>query len=319
MIIAITGAAGFIGSCLTGKLNALGFNNLILVDLFNEGPKSSNLKGKNYEVLIDREIFPNEELHDRPDVIFHIGARTDTTEFDTKIFDHLNVQSSIRIWEYATKHQIPFIYASSAATYGNGDSGFDDESEIGTLVPMNPYGWSKQKFDLWVQEQTETPPNWYGFKFFNVYGPNEYHKGRMASVIFHAWKQIKDRGSMKLFASHRPEFENGGQQRDFIYVMDLLDIMIFAWQHRIPNGLYNLGTGQARSFNDLAKSVFAALNLPANIEYIPTPEDIRDTYQYYTRATMTKLIKAGYQQPFTSLEDGVRDYVQNYLETQFHY
>jgi len=318
MKIAVTGAAGFIGSALVSQFNALGFNDLILVDQFDNPLKQPNLKDKVYDLLIDRSLFPNEKLHDKPDVIFHIGARTDTTEMDKSIFETLNIAYSKMLWNYCVTNQIPFIYASSAATYGDGESGFDDTDPITNLVPMNPYGDSKQIFDLWVLEQKETPPNWHGFKFFNVFGPNEYHKGRMASVVFHAFNQINQSEKIKLFQSHKEGIANGDQKRDFIYVKDLLSALLFAWQEKPANGIYNLGTGIARSFNDLAHAIFASLNKQPQIEYIPTPIDIRDTYQYYTQATMQKLKESGYKNAFYSLEKGVDDYVKNYLKPNLY-
>jgi ADP-L-glycero-D-manno-heptose 6-epimerase len=318
MKIAVTGAAGFIGSALVSQLNTLGFNDLILVDQFDKPLKQPNLKDKVYDLLIDRALFPNEKLHDKPDVIFHIGARTDTTEMDKSIFETLNIAYSKMLWNYCVENQIPFIYASSAATYGDGESGFDDTDPIKNLVPMNPYGDSKQIFDLWVLEQKETPPNWHGFKFFNVFGPNEYHKGRMASVVFHAFNQINQSEKIKLFQSHKDGIAHGDQKRDFIYVKDLLSVLLFAWQEKPTNGIYNLGTGIARSFNDLAYAIFASLNKQPQIEYIPTPIDIRDTYQYYTQAAMQKLKEAGYKKEFYRLEQGVDDYVKNYLKPNLY-
>lgn len=318
-VIAITGAAGFIGSCLVSKLNVLGYENLILVDAFDEGPKHKNLAGKRFDMKIDRDLFPNDKLHPVPDVIFHIGARTDTTEMDASIFERLNISYSKKIWNYCAEKQIPLIYASSAATYGNGEYGFDDRSDISLLKPLNPYGESKQIFDMWVQSQNTAPQHWHGFKFFNVYGPNEYHKGRMASVIFHAFRQISETGTMKLFESHRKGIAHGEQKRDFIYVKDLIDVLIFSWLNKPMNGLYNLGTGKARSFNDLAMAIFKALDKQPHISYIPTPVDIRETYQYYTEAVMDKWRMAGYLESFNSLESGVEDYVKHYLSAGKYY
>jgi ADP-L-glycero-D-manno-heptose 6-epimerase len=245
---------------------------------------------------------------------FHIGARTDTTEFNTEIFDELNVAYSKMLWNKCIDYQIPLVYASSAATYGLGELGYDDtEALIPKLKPLNPYGISKNDFDIWALAQEKKPFFWAGLKFFNVYGPNEYHKNRMASVVFHAYNQIKMTGSLKLFKSHRPDFADGEQMRDFIYVKDLVSVCIFLMEHRKNSGIYNLGTGIARSFNDLGKSTFNAVEKDVNITYIDTPEDIRDKYQYFTEANMSKLISIGYDKPFCSLEEGVKDYVKNYL------
>lgn len=245
---------------------------------------------------------------------FHIGARTDTTEFDQDIFNKLNLNYSKQIWKKCHLYQIPLIYASSAATYGNGEFGYDDnELQIPQLKPLNPYGESKNEFDKWALLQKDTPFFWAGLKFFNVFGPNEYHKGRMASVIFHAYNQIKASGRIKLFRSHRPDYKDGEQMRDFVYVKDLIEVCIHLMHSRRNSGIYNLGTGKARTFVDLAKATFAALNLEPQIDFIDTPEDIRDKYQYFTQANMSKLRLIGYKKPFTSLEDSVQDYVSNYL------
>lgn len=315
-MIVVTGAAGFIGSCMVQKLNDEGYLNLIVADEFSHDDKNRNLLGKRYIAKIWREDLPYwlERMHGSIDVIFHLGARTDTTEKDTAIFDELNLNYSKKIWEICTNYEIPLIYASSAATYGLGEHGYEDSHEIvNKLKPLNPYGVSKNDFDIWALQQTEMPPNWYGLKFFNVYGPNEYHKGRMASVIFHTVRQIKATGEMKLFRSHRDDYKDGEQQRDFIYVKDVVDICYWLWQQRPANGLYNVGTGKARTFYDLATNTFKAMGLEPKLKFIDTPEDIRDTYQYFTEATMDKLRAAGYAAPFYSLEDGIADYVKNYL------
>ena len=315
-MIIITGAAGFIGSCLVKKLNQEGHQDLILVDDFSKPEKQQNLSGKACKEKLHRDTFINclHEHANEVELIYHIGARTDTTEFDTSIFDKLNLNYSKALWEACAKYQIPLVYASSAATYGIGDLGYqDDHAIVNQLQPLNPYGISKNEFDKWALQQTEQPPFWAGLKFFNVYGPNEYHKGRMASVIFHAFKQIKEKGQVRLFRSHHPEFKDGEQLRDFIYVKDIIEVCHFLKAHRPPSGLYNLGTGKARTFLDLAQAVFHALGQSPNIQFIDTPEDIRDKYQYYTQADMAKLLHAGYDQPFTTLEKGVHDYVQNYL------
>jgi ADP-L-glycero-D-manno-heptose 6-epimerase len=315
-MIIVTGAAGFIGSCLIAKLNELNFNYIIAVDDFSNEEKNKNLIGKKIKERVERNDFFQwlDQNNREVEFLFHIGARTDTTEFNKEIFDTLNVNYSKDVWEACVKYQIPLVYASSAATYGLGELGYDDnESEIHLLKPLNPYGDSKNDFDNWALKQEEKPFFWAGLKFFNVYGPNEYHKSRMASVIWHAYRQILSNGSLKLFKSHKPEYQDGEQIRDFIYVKDLVDVCIFLMEHRKNSGIYNLGTGKARSFNDLGKSTFTALNKPVQINYIDTPLDIRDKYQYFTEANMKKLIDIGYTKPFYTLEEGVKDYVQNYL------
>jgi ADP-L-glycero-D-manno-heptose 6-epimerase len=320
--IVITGAAGFIGSCLTGYLNEKGYNNLILVDDFQRDDKQPNLKEKHFLYKIERDVFFTwaEDQKEKVDFVFHIGARTDTTEFDYAVHQRLNVEYSQKIWNLCTVRQIPLVYASSAATYGSGEHGYNDDHEIvDQLNPLNPYGISKNEFDKWALRQQEYPPFWAGLKFFNVYGPNEYHKGRMASVIFHSFNQIRAGGQVKLFKSHRPDFRDGEQLRDFIYVKDIIKLCLWLMIHRPSSGLYNLGTGKARSFDDLVKSTFAGLDLDPNIEYIDMPLDIRDRYQYFTEAGMQKLRKAGYGEEFYSLEKGINDYVRNYLSPNKYY
>ncbi len=315
-MIIVTGAAGFIGSRLIGRLNQDNFNAIIAVDKFDNPVKNRNLEGLRIQERVERDAFfpwldKNYEL---VEFIFHIGARTDTTEFNKSIFDQLNVSYSKEIWNRCVKYQIPLVYASSAATYGLGELGFkDDESKIKSLRPLNPYGWSKLEFDIWALEQKKKPMFWAGLKFFNVYGPNEYHKGRMASVIWHAFNQISDTGQMKLFKSHHPDYKDGGQLRDFIYVDDLVDVCVFLMHQRTPSGIYNLGTGKARTFLDLAKSVFKAMKKTEKISFIDTPVDIRDKYQYFTEADMDKLRSIGYTKPFTTLEEGAQQYVTQYL------
>lgn len=325
--IVVTGAAGFIGSCLVGFLNEKGFNNLIIVDEFERTDKHPNLKGKHFTAKVDRDVFFT-WLQEQPkpvDFIFHIGARTDTTEFDYAVHEKLNVEYSQKLWDYCVQHQVPFVYASSAATYGAGELGYNDDHEVPyKLKPLNPYGVSKNEFDKWALQQGTQPPFWAGLKFFNVYGPNEYHKGRMASVIWHSFNQVRKDGVVKLFKSHRPDFKDGQQLRDFIYVKDVLNVCFWLMEQyitktKVANGLYNLGTGKARSFEDLVKSTYAGLDKAPNIRYIDMPEDIRDKYQYFTEANMQKLINAGYTKPFHSLEQGVDDYVRNYLATGKYY
>jgi ADP-L-glycero-D-manno-heptose 6-epimerase len=321
--IVVTGTAGFIGSVMVQFLNENGFTNLLLVDDFGVESKRKNWEQKTYTKVIERQAFLEQLLSDdyEIDLIIHLGARTDTTEFNYAIHEELNVEYSKSIWNYATKKQIPLIYASSAATYGAGENGYEDNHEVlDQLVPLNPYGVSKNEFDKWAIAQKQGPAAWTGLKFFNVYGPNEGHKARMASVIFHAFNQIKETGVVKLFKSHRPDFKDGEQLRDFIYVKDVVRVIFWMMQQMLAskwstqnNGLYNLGTGKARSFYDLAANTFIAQGLAPNIEFIDMPLDIRDKYQYFTEANMSKLIAAGYDQPFTSLEDGVKEYATNYL------
>ncbi len=321
-MIVVTGAAGFIGSCLVGKMSTKGFDDLIVVDDFSNPSKNLNLKGKKHSKQIHRDDFVKWLNHNHADVdfIYHIGARTDTTEFDESIFNKLNLNYSKDIWQACTKYEIPLAYASSAATYGMGELGYvDDHQIVNELKPLNPYGESKNEFDKWVLQQDKTPPFWAGFKFFNVYGPNEYHKGRMASVILHAYKQINETGKVKLFRSHHPDYKDGMQLRDFVYVKDVLNVLCFSMQHQKKSGLYNLGTGMARTFFDLATATFKALNLEPQIEFIDTPMDIRGKYQYFTEANLKKLRASGFNQPFYTLEAGITEYVQGYLARNSYY
>lgn len=315
-MIVITGAAGFIGSCLVQKLNEEGFYDLVLVDDFSDPGKNKNLENKRFSQQIDRDLFPEwlKENHLLTQFVFHIGARTDTTESDVELFNRLNLDYTKSIWNVCGEFGLPLVYASSAATYGLGEHGYeDDENKIPLLKPLNPYGESKNDFDKWALVQDKKPYFWTGLKFFNVYGPNENHKGRMASVIYHTFHQIKKTGAMKLFQSHRPEFKDGEQMRDFVYVKDVVNVLYFFMHHRKDSGIYNLGTGTARTFLDLATSTFKALDQPAAISFIPTPEDIREKYQYFTEASIDKLRSIGYSKDFHTLEEGVEDYVKNYL------
>ena len=320
-VIAVTGAAGFIGSCLTGFLNESGYTNLILIDDFSRPEKVNNFRGKKFSEKADRSEFIEnlQQYAGRIQYFFHLGARTDTTEQDYDLLKRLNLTYSQNIWSFCTQENIPLVYASSAATYGNGEWGYkDDESLCDKLQPLNPYGISKNEFDRWVIRQEQQPPFWAGLKFFNVYGPNEYHKGRMASVILHAFNQIQEKGRVNLFRSHHPDYQDGGQLRDFIYVKDVVNVCRWLMENQPQSGLYNLGTGRARSFHDLAKAVFDSLLKPVNIEFIDTPVDIRDKYQYFTEADMRKLQSAGYSAGFYTLEEGVTDYVRDYLKGR-HY
>ncbi len=312
--IAITGAAGFIGSCLASFLHREGYVNLILVDDFSKEVKSSNTSQFSSDNKKDRTLFIQSLQEMDLDLIIHLGARTDTTEMDYEIHKTLNLDYSKTIWDYCTQNKVPLIYASSAATYGGGEYGYSDSHEtVDKLVPLNPYGLSKQQFDQYVLQQKATPPFWYGLKFFNVFGPNEYHKGRMASVIFHAYNQIKETEGMKLFRSHNPNYKDGEQIRDFVYVKDVLKVIFWLMNHKADNGIYNLGSGTARTFLDLVKGVFNSLDKEEAIRFIDTPEDIRDKYQYFTEADMSKLIKQGYPYKFYTLEKGIQEYVQEYL------
>lgn len=315
-MIVITGAEGFIGSCLVARLNADGYKDLVLVDDFTQGPRSKNLIGKQFTQKVERLAFFDwlDNNENQVQFIFHIGARTDTTETNEAIFKELNIDFTENLWLKCVQYGLPIVYASSAATYGDGAFGYDDnETQIDSLQPLNAYGRSKNEIDKWVTHQQEKPFFWVGLKFFNVYGPNEYHKGRMASVILHAHQQVIEKGTIHLFKSHRDDYKDGEQKRDFIYVKDLLDVCIHFMKTRKGNGIYNLGTGIARTWNDLAHSIFKAVGVDPSIHYTDIPLDIREKYQYFTEAHMQKLRHAGYEKQFTNIEDGVKDYIVNYL------
>lgn len=313
----ITGVAGFIGSCMLSKLNQEGIEDIVIVDDFSHKEREANYLNKKYIKQIDRENFIGwlENNAEKVDVIFHLGARSSTTGKDWETYLHLNLNYTKSLWKICAENNIAFIYASSAATYGDGENGYDDDLEnIANLKPLNLYGKSKQDFDVWQLQQTNRPPFWAGLKFFNVYGPNEYHKGRMASVILHAFEQINQCGKVKLFKSYKEGFKDGEQLRDFVYVKDLTDVMYFLYKQQPKSDIYNIGTGQARSFFDLVENTFKSMDYKeSNIEFIEMPEDIRDKYQYFTEAKMQKLYNAGYTKPFYTLEEGVEDYVRNYL------
>ncbi len=317
-MIVVTGAAGFIGSCMVKRLNDAGYTDVLAVDDFSRPDKNRNLEGKSLWGQMHRMNFVRwlERNHTDVDAVIHLGARTDTTEQNVEIFNELNLEYSRALWMICAGFEIPLLYASSAATYGLGELGYDDRHDlIPQLRPLNPYGQSKQDFDVWALA-TPSPPHWAGFKFFNVYGPNEYHKGRMASVILHTARQIKLTGAMKLFRSHRPDYQDGAQSRDFIYVKDVVDVLLYFLENKPASGIYNLGTGQARTFLDLARGTFRSLGLEPDISFVDTPADIRDTYQYFTQAEMGKLRAAGYTEPFIGLEEGIQDYVQRYLKEE---
>lgn len=315
-MIVVTGAMGFIGSGLVSGLNQADNQDLIVVDDFYKWKKEKNLTGKRIREWVHRDLFISyfEKLSSQIDAVFHLGARTDTISEDKAVFEKLNLQYSKDVWEICAASGIPLIYASSGATYGNGQQGFsDDHSNLENLQPLNEYAWSKHKFDQWVLQQNSAPPHWYGLKFFNVYGPNEIHKARMASVIFHAFHQIRETGELKLFKSHHADYADGGQLRDFIYVGDVIRMMLDIRDLKPASGIYNVGTGQARSFEDLGNACFDALGLPVNIRYVDMPEDLREKYQYYTQADMSKWKAAGLRLPATSLEEGITDYITHYL------
>jgi len=315
-VIIVTGALGFIGSALIGELLRKGYGQIVAVDDFDKTEKLPNLENKNILHRISRNEFLDWiPAHSRDiQFIFHIGARTKTNEFDLQLLQDLNVNYTKELWRMCTQYSIPFIYASSAATYGNGDNGFDDDPEKrASLQPLNPYGNSKQEVDLWISEQTQTPPFWAGFKFFNVFGANEYEKGRMASVVFHAFHQIKENKRMRLFKSYRSDYENGAQRRDFVYIKDVLQVLIHFMENRKNSGIYNLGSGQSHTFLELAQGVFKALATPEAIDFVEMPDDIRDTYQYFTQAPMQRIQEAGYTTPFWEFEAAIVDYVQHYL------
>ncbi|MCK4345906.1 MAG: ADP-glyceromanno-heptose 6-epimerase [Bacteroidales bacterium] len=315
-MIIVTGAAGFIGSNLVRRLNDEGFKDIVLVDDFTSPLKNKNFENKTFSFKIDRSEFIEwiPSNHRFIQFIFHMGARTDTTEFDVSVFKTLNLDYSKMIWNKCVEFGLPLVYASSAATYGLGEQGYhDDHTVIEQLKPLNPYGESKNEFDKWAVRQEHKPYYWAGLKFFNVYGPNEYHKDRMASVVFHTFNQIKNTGEMKLFRSFNPEFKDGEQARDFVYVKDVIEVMYFLMHHRKDPGIYNVGTGKAETFLELVRNTFKVMHMPEKIKYIDIPADIRDKYQYFTEAKMGKLRSIGYEKDFYSLEDGISDYVTNYL------
>ncbi len=315
-MIVVTGAAGFIASYFVKKLNQEGYQDIVLVDDFSVNAKKRNWESLNYSQKVDRKLLFSwiEQNENQIQFIFHLGARTDTAEFDLGILNELNLNYSKQLWRLCVRYGLPFIYASSAATYGKGEHGYDDNHHVvNKLVPLNPYGVSKNDFDKWVIAEKKQPFYWAGLKFFNVYGPHESHKGRMASVVWHTFNQVTQTGMMKLFRSHNENYKDGEQLRDFIYVKDVADVLYFLMHHRKDSGLYNLGTGQARTFVDLATAAFVAMGKEPTISFIDIPKDIREKYQYFTEANMNKLRSIGYKTEFTSLEEGVKEYVQEYL------
>jgi ADP-L-glycero-D-manno-heptose 6-epimerase len=318
-MIVVTGAAGFIGSYFVGKLNRAGFQDLVLVDRYDDISKERNFFTKQYTRLIDRDDFLPwfQDNRQKVEIVFHLGARTDTVGQEPESYEALNLRYSQSLWKACTNFGIPLVYASSAATYGNGDKGFSDSHhQIAHLKPLNLYAWSKHDFDVWVLNQKRTPQFWAGLKFFNVYGPNEYHKGRMASVVLHAFQTIRETGEMKLFRSHRDDVADGEQKRDFIYVDDIAEVMLFFLRNRNNSGIYNVGTGKARSYLDLTNAVFDSMKLNPEIQFVDTPRDLLARYQYFTEADIQKLREIGYSKSFTDLEKGIDEYVNNFLATE---
>lgn len=331
-MIIVTGAAGMIGSAMVWKLNEMGRNDIIVVDKLRTGEKWLNLRKRDYADWVDRdELFnwlANPANAEKITGVVHMGACSATTERDGDFLMENNYGYSKKLWDFCAARQIPYVYASSAATYGAGELGYNDvvtPEELKKLQPLNKYGYSKKIFDDWAFKQSITPKQWCGLKFFNVYGPQEYHKGRMASMVFHTFNQYRDNGGVKLFKSHKEGFKDGEQLRDFVYLKDVVDVIYFLLTEKVESGVYNIGTGEARSFLDLSMATMRAasnnpeLKVEDVVEFIPMPEDLRGRYQYFTQASMEKLKRAGYTKKFTSLEDGVKDYVQNYLAKEDSY
>lgn len=318
-MIVVTGAAGFIGSCIVKKFNDVGIEDIVCVDRLESDNKWLNLRGLKYYEYINADEFIDPEIlnglfDDGVTAVYHMGACSSTTERDVDYLFKNNVEYSQLLFKYCAEYDVPFCYASSAATYGGGEFGYSDLS-IDKLMPLNAYGYSKQVVDEWIFKQNKFPSKWYGIKFFNVYGPNEYHKGNMSSVVYQAFNQINETNSMKLFKSHHPDYQDGGQLRDFVYVKDTVEAMyrLMNDEHKGESGIYNMGTGEARSFADLVKATFSAMGKDENIVYIDMPESLRDQYQYFTQAKMEKLHQALPDFNFHKLEDGVKDYVQSHL------
>lgn len=312
----VTGATGFIGSVMVWELNQQGVSDILISDLIPPERRQAMMAGLKYTQFVPAEELLT-HLHSRKEgfsAIFHMGACSSTTEMDVDYLKRINTDYTKSLWEFCRDKDIPFIYASSGAVYGDGKLGFSDEPPSRRYQPLNPYGWSKLNFDVWAELQSETPSHWFGLRFFNVYGPHEYFKDNMASLVFKATQQIKDTGRLKLFRSHHPDYADGEQKRDFVYVKDITQWM---WQlyktQPSPNGIYNMGFGKARTWLDLARNVFMQLNLPMQIDWIDIPENIRNQYQYFTEADDRRLISLGLSRPQWSLEKGVEDYLKNYL------
>jgi ADP-L-glycero-D-manno-heptose 6-epimerase len=322
-VIVVTGALGFIGSALVWDLNENGYDDILCVDLYRNGQKWKNLAKRNVFDVLSPDAFidflEDSEEAENIDAIFHMGACSSTTETNVDYLIENNFRYSQTLFQWCAQNNVPFFYASSAATYGAGDNGYDDQTDSAELRPLNPYGYSKVLFDRWVEQQEELPPRWYGLKFFNVYGPQEYHKNNMASVVYKAFHQINESAKLQLFKSHNPDYQDGKQLRDFVYVKEVTSWMIQFMDRRFKSGLYNMGFGQARTWLDLAESVFRAMDKPVNIEWIDMPENIRDQYQYFTQAKMDRAFAGGLSKPRWSLEEGIADYVKNYLMTEDKY
>mgnify|MGYP005842473153 CR=1 FL=1 len=327
-MIVITGGAGFIGSNIVAELSGGGRSGLVVCDWLGTGDKWRNIAGAEIEDVIAPEDLAAflDARKGTIEAVIHMGAVSSTTETDADLIVRSNIRLSNDLWDWCAAHGARFIYASSAATYGDGAQGFDDDAAphaLACLRPMNAYGWSKHVVDRRIARSLArgdaAPPQWAGLKFFNVYGPNEYHKGGQKSVIAHIHPAARDGGPVRLFRSHRPDYEDGGQVRDFVYVKDCARVVAWLLDTPSVSGLFNLGTGKARSFRDLAHAVFAALNRAPAIDYVDTPAEIRDKYQYFTQAKMDRLRAAGYTAPFTPLEEGVADYVRSYLEADNPY
>lgn len=318
-MIIVTGGAGFIGSCIVRTLNDAGITDIVIVDDIASTDKWLNIRNKKYLTYIHKnDLLDNLDKLSNVTAIIHMGAQSATTEKD---FDYLwnnNFEYTKTLWNYCADKKIQFIYASSAATYGDGQLGFNDRCNIDELLPLNGYGYSKQVFDQWVKHQAnDFPLQYVGLKFFNVYGPNEYFKGSMASMVFHGYKQIMETGKIKLFKSCNQEYKDGEQLRDFVYVKDVCSVILWFLQHQSVSGLFNVGTGKAQSFRELEEATFKALDLEPNIEYIDMPLNLREKYQYYTKAEISKLRDVGCNVKFSDLYEGARDYVYNYLKLGF--
>ncbi len=316
-MIIVTGGAGFIGSAIVWRLNTLGNNNVIIVDELGTTDKWKNLVGLKFQEFIHKDDFISAVVEDTVEfpieAIIHMGANSSTTEKDADNLMSNNYLYTQELAKYSLSKKIRFIYASSAATYGDGSLGFvDDESKLETLRPLNMYGYSKQLFDLWAKKN-KVLDKIAGVKFFNVYGPNEYHKGDMRSVVHKAFEQVRDTGKVRLFKSLHPKYKDGEQMRDFVYIKDAVDMTLYFLEHPDKNGIFNVGAGKARTWNDLVTALFHAVGKSVNIEYIDLPENLREKYQYFTEANLSKIKSAGYSEPTISLEDGVSDYVKNYL------